>query len=442
MAWWRDMVPVSELPGLRLSIQGGVDMAKADPVVVPIVIHNPKEPEYTRKKIIDFLHSHTAYELIPESGKVTILDVDMPVRQAFHALHEQGIASAALWDSTESTLIGVISASDFIAILKRLRHSVSSGANPMSELEMDFHTIRGLREGAMLKGRRPLPSMYTHPDDDLLHVNQCNMAPVFSTDPHSGQNQCTMASVFSTDPHSGENQCNMAPVFSTDPHSGEPLGSLPLGTWSPDAGVAHSDVLHDSKDGRQWRKLQPLHTVTPSTPLTTALSLLLEAGVSCLPVVDDKRCLLDIYARADITELCKGNAYNRLQWEDVTVGQALSLASPTPVPWQTAPLPQSATAGPMGGLSAEFHAQQQQQQQQHLHSEQQQQARVQQFASTVKEAADRLSRVHICSKDDTLRSVVERLAVPGVRRLIVVRPETRRVEGLISLSDVAAYLFL
>jgi hypothetical protein len=29
--------------------------------------------------------------------------------------------------------------------------------------------------------------------------------------------------------------------------------------------------------------------------------------------------LLDIYARSDITKLCKGNAYNRLQWEDVTV---------------------------------------------------------------------------------------------------------------------------
>ena len=65
--------------------------------------------------------------------------------------------------------------------------------------------------------------------------------------------------------------------------------------------------------------LQPLQTVSLSTPLTTALSLLLEAGVSCLPVVDEKRQLLDVYARSDITQLCKGNAYNRLQWEDVTV---------------------------------------------------------------------------------------------------------------------------
>jgi CBS domain-containing protein len=37
--------------------------------------------------------------------------------------------------------------------------------------------------------------------------------------------------------------------------------------------------------------------VQPSTPLTTALNMLLETGVSALPVVDERRCLLDIYAR-------------------------------------------------------------------------------------------------------------------------------------------------
>ena len=81
------------------------------------------------------------------------------------------------------------------------------------------------------------------------------------------------------------------------PLLGQTLGSLPLGTWSPDAGVAHADVLPDSKDRRQWRKLQPLYTVTPNTLLTTALGMLLETGVSCLPVVDEKRCLIDLYAR-------------------------------------------------------------------------------------------------------------------------------------------------
>ena len=51
-------------------------------------------------------------------------------------------------------------------------------------------------------------------------------------------------------------------------------------------------------------------------------------------------------------------------------------------------------------------------------------------------------RVHVCSKDDSLRTVVERLAIPGVRRLVVVQPDTRRVEGIVSLSDIAGYLFL
>lgn len=47
--------------------------------------------------------------------------------------------------------------------------------------------------------------------------------------------------------------------------------------------------------------------------------MLLQTGVSALPVVDDQRCLLDVYARSEITALARGNAYNRLQWEDVTV---------------------------------------------------------------------------------------------------------------------------
>ena len=82
--------------------------------------------------IRDFLHTHKAFELIPESGKVVVLDVDLSIRQAFHALHEQCIASAALWDSEEKSIVGVISASDFIQALKRLRESVTSGASALT----------------------------------------------------------------------------------------------------------------------------------------------------------------------------------------------------------------------------------------------------------------------------------------------------------------------
>ena len=40
-----------------------------------------EEPGYTRRKVQEFLRSHACYELIPESGKVVLLDLDLPVRQ-------------------------------------------------------------------------------------------------------------------------------------------------------------------------------------------------------------------------------------------------------------------------------------------------------------------------------------------------------------------------
>ena len=131
-----------------LSNHSDVDMQNADSNSLSDVSNTPitmqaDEPGYTRKKIKDFLCTHSIYELIPESGKVVLLDIELPVRQAFHALHEQGVAAASLWDAQAAQVAGIISASDFIHILRRLRSSVSSGANPASEEEMDQHTIRG-----------------------------------------------------------------------------------------------------------------------------------------------------------------------------------------------------------------------------------------------------------------------------------------------------------
>jgi CBS domain-containing protein len=73
-------------------------------------------------------------------------------------------------------------------------------------------------------------------------------------------------------------------------------------------------------------RITAIHTIQPNMPLTTALLMLLEAGISALPVVDADGVLLDVYARGDITLLARSNAYSRLQFEDMTVAQALSLA--------------------------------------------------------------------------------------------------------------------
>ena len=45
-------------------------------------------------------------------------------------------------------------------------------------------------------------------------------------------------------------------------------------------------LQREGEERRDCRKVRQLHCVQPDTPLTAALSLLLEAGVSVLPVVD------------------------------------------------------------------------------------------------------------------------------------------------------------
>ncbi|PHT41308.1 Sucrose nonfermenting 4-like protein [Capsicum baccatum] len=78
------------------------------------------EIELSRQRISAFLSTHTAYELLPESGKVIALDVNLPVKQAFHVLYEQGISVAPLWDFCKGQFVGVLTAIDFILILMEL----------------------------------------------------------------------------------------------------------------------------------------------------------------------------------------------------------------------------------------------------------------------------------------------------------------------------------
>jgi hypothetical protein len=49
-------------------------------------------------------------------------------------------------------------------------------------------------------------------------------------------------------------------------------------------------------------------------------------------------------------------------------------------------------------------------------------------------------RCQMCLRSDTLLKVMERLANPGVRRVFIVEAGSKRVEGIISLSDIFKFL--
>ena len=170
----------------------------------------------------------------------------------------------------------------------------------------------------------------------------------------------------------------------------QPLGALPMGTWAEGA-------RKEAPGGAGDEPPRPLVTMTPSTPLKTALAMLLQAGVGALPIVDGNGVVLDVYARNDILSLARNNAYSQLPLDNISVSQAL----------------QYMKAGGAGPGS--------------------------QAAPGAQEAAQR--RCYTCTRTDSLRTVMETLALPGVSRLICVEAGTQRIEGIITLSDIATFLF-
>jgi hypothetical protein len=156
--------------------------------------------------------------------------------------------------------------------------------------------------------------VFVRPSDSLARVvctlfqHKCSMAPILSGEP--GQ---PSASVLHIATLSGVLTCLMRHFrasLASLPLLAQPLGTLPLGTWAPDSqftpadgstaaaavgadagGLANGAVVAKDRaavaaagkgggDGAvAGRTVAPLHAVTPGMALTSALGMLLDAGV-------------------------------------------------------------------------------------------------------------------------------------------------------------------
>ena len=68
--------------------------------------------------------------------------------------------------------------------------------------------------------------------------------------------------------------------------------------WQPDWHAGDQCIRPaQGEERRERRKVRQLHLVQPTTPLTTALSMLLDAGVSVLPIVDVVSCAASLTPR-------------------------------------------------------------------------------------------------------------------------------------------------
>ncbi|XP_065630896.1 sucrose nonfermenting 4-like protein isoform X2 [Quercus suber] len=319
--------------------------------VVPSI--SETDLQASRQRISAFLTNHTVYELLPESGKVVALDVDLPVKQAFHILHEQ----------------------------------LGNNASNLTEEELETHTISAWKEGKAYLYRqndchgRAFPRRFIHagPNDNLNDValkilqNEVATVPIIYSSSEDGSfpqllHLASLTGILKCICRYFRHSASSLPILQL------PICSIPVGTWAPKIGESNR---------------QPLAMLRPSASLRSALNLLVQARVSSIPIVDDNDSLLDIYCRSDITALAKDRAYTHINLDEMTVHQAL-----------------------------------------------------QQLGQDLYSAYElRSQRCQMCLRSDSLHKVMERLANPGVRRLVIVEAGSKRVEGIISLSDIFKFLF-
>ncbi|CAJ1941050.1 unnamed protein product [Sphenostylis stenocarpa] len=333
----------------------------------------------SRQRISSFLSTCTAYELLPESGKVVTLDVDLPVKQAFHILHEQGIPMAPLWDICKGQFVGVLSALDFILILRELGNH---GSN-LTEEELETHTISAWKEGKWTAFTQCF--IRAGPNDNLKEIAVKILQNGISTVPiiHSSSEDGSFPQLLHLASLSGILKCicrYFRNCSTSLPILQLPICAIPVGTWVPKIGESNC---------------QPLAMLRPNASLTSALNLLVQAQVSSVPIVDDSDSLLDIYCRSDITALAKDRTYTHINLDEMTVHQALQLGQDFYSPYEA-----------------------------------------------------RSQRCQMCLRTDSLYKVMEHLNLKnaaldsGVRRLVIVEAGSKRVEGIISLSDIFKFFLV
>ncbi|AQK43478.1 Sucrose nonfermenting 4-like protein [Zea mays] len=228
-------------------------------------------------------------------------------------MHDEGLALVPLWDDRQGTITGMLTASDFVLILRKLQRNIQVIGNeePISawkEAKLQFY---GGPDGAAMQ-RRPL--IHVKDSDNLVDValtiirNEISSVPIFKCMADSSGvpflNLATLQGILKFLCSKLQEEAEGCSLLHNQ------LLSIPIGTWSPHTGRSSS---------------RQLRTLLLSSPLNTCLDILLQDRVSSIPIVDDNGSLRDVYSLSDIMALAKNDVYARIELEQVTVQNALDV---------------------------------------------------------------------------------------------------------------------
>ncbi|GIY62807.1 5'-AMP-activated protein kinase subunit gamma-1 [Caerostris darwini] len=243
-----------------------------------------KMPE--EEVIPSFLRRLSCDDVMPTSGKIVVLSVDLLVKNAFNALVTNDIRSAPLWSTAEMKFVGMLTITDFVNVL---RHYYNSRTGDIKDIENQtiatWRRITGIENKPIIriKGSESLTQaakILIQQGVHRLPVQDDSGNAVVFVMTKRRLLQYLQEKLFSKFVES--KNVNMPSFFT------KTIQELQVGTFE-DIAVINED-----------------------TKVIDALNLFVSRKVSALPVLDDKGSVIDVFQKFDVFALAKNQTYHDL----------------------------------------------------------------------------------------------------------------------------------
>ncbi|KAK6766429.1 hypothetical protein RB195_025999 [Necator americanus] len=243
------------------------------------------------------LQMNQCYEAMPTSSKMVVFDTELVLWKAFNGLVYQNTRHVLLSNGEQGGLItGILSVTDFIRVMLRL-HRERGNSDALADEKEDIGklTIQKYRELVQKEGKLK----------ELVYIN-------------------ANSSLLEAARLLAQHRIHRLPVL--DPESGSPLFILTHKRllkflWCFGQQYSQPDFHIRTARDLNVGSWVGIRVVFPDTPLTDCLDILLNKGVSGVPVVErDTFKVVDMYSRFDAVGIALEEDAESL---DVTVVQAL-----------------------------------------------------------------------------------------------------------------------
>lgn len=304
------------------------------------------EQKKALESIRRFLQSKNSYDVLPVSFRLVVLDTALLVKKSLTILMQNGIVSVPLWNSKTSRFAGLLTAMDYINVIQYYFQ------NPDKMDKIEDLTLDGLRGVEKAIGAVPIETLSIHPFKSLYEAcikmteSKARRIPLVDVNEETGRE--IVVSVLT--------QYRILKFVALNCKETrflmKPLSQLNIG-------------VHEN-----------LEAVSMNTPVIDVIHLLVQRGVSSIPIVDENYKLINIYEAIDVLALIKGGIYTDLS---LSVGEALM------------------------------------------------------------RRAEDFEGVHTCTIEDRLDTIMETIRRSRLHRLFVV-DDQGKLKGIVSLSDILKYI--